>query len=381
MNNQDHYRIVPIELSITLLSFIIGVGILTIPRSLAQELESPDGWISLALSGVIVMIFCYLYTRLQRNFVGMNILEYLKQGSIGKWGAKILAILFIIYFITLCSFEARILTVVVKMYLLDQTPSEVVAGCILLLTTYAVHKGVQGVIHLNLIFMPIIMLVIMGVLSFNIPEFDYDALRPVFSEGVSPVLLTLKNTLLSFLGIESIFFFMAYMKKSDLRSLPLNISLGIITILYILVTTFAYSIFSLDATKFITFPTIELAKEIEVPGAFFERFESLMMTVWIMTIFNTMTMCHFFAYSIFKKEFLPAKKNEFKKTKAFLPSIIQLLVFIITFIPNSLVESFTFSDWIGWLGALLFVSSILFGYLSLWIRKHKSKRKKRGLEG
>jgi spore germination protein len=152
MQNQDHYRIVPLEMSITLISMIIGVGILTIPRGLAQEVGTPDGWISAILGGLLTMLLVFLYTRLQSHFPGKNLIQYMEDGRIGKWIASATSILFIIYFVAILAFEARILSLVVSMYLLINTPTEVIVALILLTTTYAVSKGTQGIIHLNLFF-------------------------------------------------------------------------------------------------------------------------------------------------------------------------------------------------------------------------------------
>lgn len=373
MGTQEHYRILPLEMSITVISYTIGVGILSLPRALAQELGTTDGWISIILGGLIFMIFYTLYVRLQRSFPGQTLLQYLGQGPVGRWGARGLAILFIIYFITIMSILVRVMSVVIKMYLLDQTPAEVIVASMLLLSTYAVHKGMQGVIHLNLLFMPIILFVVLAILTVNLPGFKLEPLRPVLAEGILPVLLAVKLTFFAFLGVEILFFLMAYMQKSDLRALPFNLTVGVITLVYMLVTVFSYSIFSLDATHFITFPMLELAKEMEVPGGFVERLEALMMTVWIMTIFNTICISHYLIYSITKMELLSSKYAASTKIKEILPSVILFLAFIVAFIPNSLTETFTFGDWSGWLGGFNVLAGLLFGYLTLWLRKKRTK--------
>ncbi|WP_025027597.1 GerAB/ArcD/ProY family transporter [Caldalkalibacillus mannanilyticus] len=373
MNTQGQYRILPLEISITVISFTIGVGILSLPRALAQELGTADGWISIILGGLLFMVLYTLYVRLQRSFPGQTLLQYLGQGPIGKWGVRGLAILFILYFITIMSILVRVMSVVINMYLLDQTPAEVIVASMLLLSTYAVHKGLQGVIHLNLLFMPIILFVVFSILTINLPGFKLEPLRPVLAEGIVPVLRGIKLTFFAFLGVEILFFLMAYMKKSDLRALPFNLTVGLITVIYVLVTVFSYSIFSLNATYFITFPMLELAKEMDVPGGFIERLEALMMTVWIMTIFNTICISHYLIYSIIKNELLSKTYATSTKTKELLPSVILFFAFIVAFIPNSLTETFTFGDWSGWLGGINVFAGLLFGYLTLWLRKKRTK--------
>lgn len=369
MQNQDHYRIVPLEMAITLIAMIVGVGVLTIPRGLAQEVGTPDGWISTILGGLLAMVLVYVYTRLQRHFPGKNLIQYIGDGRIGKWIASATSILFIIYFVAILAFEARMLALVVSMYLLNNTPSEVIVALILLTTTYAVTKGTQGIIHLNLLFVPFVLFVLFIVLVFTLPDMNLEELRPIMPKGVGPVLLGVKQTILSFLGIEILFFFMAYMKPADLRSLPLNLGIGVILVSYTLVTIVTYAVFSLDTTMLITFPTVELAKEIEIPGRVFERLESVMITVWMMSIFNTMAIVHLLAVQTIQKQF-------FKKKRAYwLPALVTFIAFILAFIPLSITEAFKMGDWVAWYGFTLVAWGLFIGFLLVWIRSRKKQKK------
>jgi spore germination protein len=369
MNNQDHYKIVPLEMGISLIAMIIGVGVLTLPRNLVEELGTTDGWISICIAGLLVMSFVFLYTRLQRHFPGQNLLQFIGSGAIGKWLAKGLALCFIVYFTLILGYEARVLGVVVKLYLLDITPTEVIVALILFATTYAVSKGVQGIIHLNIMVTPIVLAVLFFIVLLNLQVDDMDPgqLLPIMPKGIAPVLKGVTQTVLSFLGIETLFFLMAYMKSSDLRALPLNVCIGIITFIYLLVTVFTYMVFTLNSAEIIMFPTVSLAKEIEIPGGFFERLESFMITIWIISIFNTMSIAHLLSVQIIRKEFL-------KKRKAlWLPAVITFFAFMIAFIPNSINETFVMGGWISYLGTSLFIFGLSSGFFTVWIRKRKRK--------
>ncbi|MFV8827774.1 GerAB/ArcD/ProY family transporter [Alkalihalobacterium sp. APHAB7] len=372
MNTEEPFEIAPLEMAIILMSIIIGVGILTIPRGLTSALETADGWISIAITGVLSMLLIYLYVRLQQHYPGQSFMGFLQQGKAGRVVASFLTLGFLVYFISLLAFEARVLSLVVKMYLLDRTPSEVLAAIILLTTTYAVTKGIQGVVHLSLLFMPIIFILAITLLIANGPNIDLDRILPVLGEGIAPVFKGVSEISLSFLGIEVLLFWMTYMKSSSIRALPLNISIGIITIIYIFTFIIVVSIFGVDGTQTITFPTVEAVKEIELPGAFFERLESLMITIWIMTIFNTMSIAQLITYQLITHTF------SFKKNNTVLASIF-FVTFIVAFIPNSLSELFTFADWIGWLGVSLILSSIIIGHFTIWLRKQKNNQMTRGI--
>jgi spore germination protein len=366
MNNQDRYRIVPVEISVTLIGMIIGVGILTLPRSLAQEVGTSDGWISIIIGAISAMLLVSVYVRLQRHFPELNLLQFIGKSKIGNWISKALGILFITYFILLLAFEARILSLVVGMYLLVNTPSEIIVALILLTTSYAVGKGVQGIIHLNLMFVPFTVLFLLVIVIFNLQELNINELRPVLPEGITPVLKGVKQTLVSFLGIEILFFFMAYMRASEVKALPLNISIAFISILYIMITVVSFSLFSIETTGIITFPTVEVAKEVEIPGGLFERLESLVITIWIMSIFNTMSIAQLLANNTLTTMFFQ------KKQKAWwIPGLIASIAFIIAFIPRSITEAFTLGDWVGRVGISLFIVGLVCGFFFVWIRKKR----------
>ncbi|MGO4887458.1 GerAB/ArcD/ProY family transporter [Anaerobacillus sp. MEB173] len=367
ITDQDQYRVSPIEMSILIISMIIGVGILTVPRALTSAQETADGWISIGITGIVVMINVFIYVQLQKNFPGKNLLQYFAEGKKGKWLAKILSVSFILYFLFLLGYEARVLGVVVKLYLLDQTPSEVIVLIMLLLIVYAVNKGAQGVIHLSLMFIPIVIFVSFLIFPFNIMNISFERVLPIMPEGILPVLLGVKEMILSYLGVEIIFFFMAYMKVENLRSRPLNLAILFITMLYASVYFFTVAVFGVEMTKYTTFPTVDLAKEVEIPGGFIERIESLVITVWIMTIFNTMSIAFFLLVQTAKQQFLVKKKA------TYLPAAVAFVVFILAFVPLSLSETFEFGDYIGWFGLSLYITSIISGFLTVWLRKRRAQ--------
>lgn len=366
MINQQQYQLNATEISMAVIGMVIGVGVLTVPRNLAEATGTADGWISMLLSGLIVILIVYLYLRLQQSFLGMTLLEYIAQGSIGKWLAYSLAFFFFLYFLCLLGYEASLLSTVIRLYLLNQTPSEVIIGSMLLTTTYAVSKGLQGIIHLSLLFVPITFIISIILVLSNVGQITLDAFMPVMADGIGPVLAGMKVSAPSLLGFEIIFFFLAYTKPQSVRALPAVLAIAMITLFTALVTIISYGVFSIDATAYITFPTVDLAKEIELPGSFVERLESVFITIWLMTLFNTMSICHFLCVLILKKHFIKSKSGKL------FPSLVMFLAFLIAFLPYSLTEAFLFGKWISWLGMILVVTSLLSGYLTLWVR---AKRK------
>ncbi|WP_209124749.1 GerAB/ArcD/ProY family transporter [Alkalihalobacillus sp. BA299] len=366
MGTNNEYQISPIEMGVTLISLIFGVGILTLPRALANRVGTTDGWISILIAGLISMVLIYFYTRLQQNFPNEGLLQYLAKGKVGKWGAKAFAFLFIFYFTNLLALQARLLAMAVKMYLIDRTPSEVIVAIILLVTTYAASKGIQGIIHIHLMFMPFILFALFIVIIFNLAEADFNRLSPILSEGFVPVLSGIFSPMFSFVGIFFLFFFMTYMKASDLRSLPLNIAMMFLIITYTFLTIISYAVFGFEMSKVITFPAIELAKEIEIIGKFIERLESIFLTIYIMAIFTTMATVLFTNYKVINEQFLPNNKN-----RKWVPPVIIFIIFIVTFIPDSINSLKKLGEFIAILGDSLLGAGIAIGYMTVWLRKRR----------
>jgi spore germination protein len=364
------YQISKLEIVISLISMIVGVGVLTLPRALANTVGTPDGWISLLIGAAINMFLVYLIVRLQRNYPGMSLIKFISNNVFGKYLSKALALFFIFYFIFLLGYEARVLTIIIRIYLLDRTPSEVTAALIFLATTYAVTKGIQGIVHLNLLFFPIIVVVLVGLAAFTIPQAEFDVLLPIAADGIRPILMGVTDTLLAFLGIEILFFFLPYVTLKDLKANVFNMSIIFLTFLYMTIVVLCYAVLSFEATAINAFPLVELAKEVEIIEGLIERVEPLLITIWIMSIFNTMAMIHFLATKIIKEEFF---------TKTRFSTIAIWIVFFgifVTFGPSSIQETFTFGDYTAYFGFSLTILSLFLGYIFVWLRKKNSQQTK-----
>lgn len=330
----------------------------------------PTGCGELIMGGSSMMVIIFFYTRLQKQFPGQSFFEFIEQGTLGRIFVYILTSFFIIYFILMVAYILRIATIVVKMFLLGQTPAEVIAVIFVLTLAYATSKGIQGIIHLNLLFVPIMLFTLFLILIFSVPELDINHIRPVLAEGIMPILPGVKESIFSVLGIEILFFFMKSMKQTDIRALPLNMSISVVILAYVSVTIFSYCIFTFEMTKFITFPTIEIAKDIMVPGGFLERIESLMLTIWMLTIFNTLSIYHFLAVDSIKKYALK------RLSRSTITAILSFTLLTIAFIPNSLNELFDWTPFVSYMGMALIIICLLYGYFVYWLKSKKENQPK-----
>ncbi|UCZ52367.1 spore germination protein [Bacillus shivajii] len=368
---QSEYSISAVELGIVLISTILGISLLIIPRHLIEQIGTPDGWLSIIISGAIMMLLIYIYSNIQKHFPGQTLIQFFRNGSWGKWGSKLFSTFIMIYSVLIMAVVIRLFSETIQFYLLDKTPLEVVVASMLLITSYGVSKRVQGVVHLHLMFFPIITAVLLFVLVANITEVDYRHLLPILGEGVLPVLQGIPATTVPFIGgVPILFIFMAYMKQNELKPLVIN-GLSLMPIfLFTAIVTICYGVLGLEVNNYLTFPTMEIVKEIEIPGGFIERLDPLFLTIWILAIYGTLLSIHLIMILVLEDE-LKNKGNKF-----YTPLII-ILVFLTAFAPSSIVEVEKLGGIVGILSVILTVTGIFFGYITIKLRSRAQKKNKK----
>ncbi|WP_226665326.1 GerAB/ArcD/ProY family transporter [Metabacillus litoralis] len=277
------------ELAYIVSSMMIGVGVLTLPRLVATHTNVFDGWISIVSSGMFFLFFGWLLAKIVSAHPQKTFLEYTTT-TFTKPVAYILAFILAMTFMLTCSLETRVITNVSKLYMFDQTPIEAISLVFLLVVIYGVSGSRIALLRLNLMFLPIVISIALLVQAFNIPLFEMENLRPSFTTSLTGYWQSAQETVFSFIGYVVILVYISLMKYPKLAPKMTVIGIGIPMILYIIIYTVTIGVFGQLATAEIIYPTIEVAKEIEAPGGFVERFESIFFTVWIMTVFNTASM-------------------------------------------------------------------------------------------
>lgn len=277
------------EIVVTVASQLIGYGVLTMPRALAKATSAADGIISIFAAGLIAIFGAWIAAKLASRFPQHSFFDYTSR-IVTKPVAYCLSALVALYSILFASYEVRGVANIAKHYLFDRTPVEVLALYFLLVVIYGVSGSRVAIVRLNALFMPIVFIVAGLVLFMNIASFKLEHIKPFLTTNFSGYLAGMKTTIFSFLGFEVLLFYVSMMNRP--QNAPKGAIIGTsIPLLYYLVSYFfVIGVFGDATTTTILYPGVEIAKEVEVPGGFFERFESLSYTVWIMTLFNTTVM-------------------------------------------------------------------------------------------
>ncbi|ASK61198.1 spore gernimation protein [Virgibacillus phasianinus] len=324
------------EIMIALPSIVLGVGILSLPKDLASVTISSDGWIGILGGGVIAILITWLLAKLAVKFPNQSFFRFTSV-VLSKPVAIIVSLLFAAIWLNVTAFEVRRIADVSKQYLFDSTPVEVIALSFLLVVVYAVSGSRAGLFRLNMMFLPIILFIALAVLVFNIRWFDPNQLLPLFKTDIQGYIKGMHAGVTSYAGFVIVLFYIGLVDNPERTPKLAAYGMCIPVVLYIILFVMCIGVFGHAATTNLIYPTIELAKGVEIPGGFLERFESVFFVIWIMAIFNTTSMALDIVVLCLNSIF--TKTNKIK-----IVILVAPLVYAIGMFPQNIMEVSTFGS-------------------------------------
>lgn len=333
------------QAAVILVNYILAAGILTLPRTSVEKVKTPDVWITVILGGIIAMIVGLIIVKLNQRFPGKTFYQY-NQDIVGKWMGGFFSLLVIGYFFTISAYEVRTMAEVTGLFLLEGTPTWAIILPFMWIGLYLIIGGINTLARLFEIIFPITIVIFLLVAFLSLGIFEIDNLRPVLGLGIGPILKGIKTTALAFLGSEIMLLLVAFMKQPDKAVKVVLIGVFIPLLFYVITVVMVIGALSIDGVVMSTWPTLELMRSFEIPGLIFERFESLLLVIWIMQIFTTFTITYYAAAlgmaQLFKKKIHP-----------FIYGLIPI-IYVIAMVPKNINDLFKFGDIIGHVALLLF---------------------------
>nr|WP_229263894.1 GerAB/ArcD/ProY family transporter [Cohnella cholangitidis] len=114
------------EVSFGVSNMVIGFGVLTLPRTMANMTQSSDGWMSIVLGGAVALFMGWAIAKLTTRFPKQGFRD-MAAAVTNKTVANMTTLLFAIYMMLFVSYEARGVASISKLYLFDRTPVEAIS--------------------------------------------------------------------------------------------------------------------------------------------------------------------------------------------------------------------------------------------------------------
>ncbi|HTG68462.1 MAG TPA: spore germination protein [Candidatus Udaeobacter sp.] len=362
MTNSTKDQITTVQTAVIVSNFMLGSGILTLPRASGTEVGTPDVWISVLIGGVIAIAAGVIMAVLSKSHVGRTLFQY-SQDLLGKWIGAVIGIAFVIYFFMTAAYQVRALADVTTFFLLEGTPTWAIFMVFMWVSHYLMTGGINAIARLFEIILPLTIVIYLLVMLMALKIFELDNLRPVLGQGVMPVLAGVKATSLSFTGFEIILVLTAFMNEPSKSVKAVIYGIAIPLSLYFLTVVIVIGCLSLEGVLNRAWPTLDLVRSFELSGLIFERFESLLLVVWIMQIFSTYTSA-FYAASLGVSQVFNI--NMSKCLYILLP-----IVFIIATLPLNTMVLFAFGDFLGNFAIYLFIIIPFLLLLTKWKKRSK----------
>jgi len=369
MDRQD--KLSNLQILILISSTIIGVGVLSLPRS-ATEKVLVDGGLATFLAGMVAVLLTLVLTLLSYRFPQKTIVEF-SGLLIGRVPAFFFVLLIIGYTTIVSGVVLRIFADSLKILLLENTPLEIIMVTMLILVIYLIQNGISAIAKICETFFPLIIVALGLVILLNYPEFRPIELRPMLSKGVLPVLKGLPNLLLSFLGFEIVLFLFPFVKEIKPKKTMIFTLVGTLipTIVYTFLVFVAIGVYGVNTITKLTYPTVSLAKNIHFPGDFAERFDIFFMIFWILAAFTSLAVYYYI--SIFATARLFRLRN-------YRPFIFILLpgIYLLGILPQNLIHIERLAQLSTYMGSAVIGISLLLYLIALIRRKGATKH---GVQG
>jgi len=295
-------------------STIIGVGVLTLPRSTAN-IAAQNGWLSTLLGAVLSMLVFSLIIILSGRHPGQSIVQYapalLRIGR-RRWIGFVLSIPFfvtlLIYWSGNTALAARIFGEVVVTTVLKRTPIEVIISTMLITACVLVMHDIEVLVRVNEVLIPIVLIPVVIIGLFSLQSAQFENMLPLFQLDWGAFLKGTALSVGSYIGFEVMTMFGAHCEQSGTPIRHQLLGILIPGIVYTMIVFSGIAVFGVDELRLLAWPTLELVKTTAVPGSILERLESAFLGVWVAAVFTTLGN-FYYAAAMLVKETLRLKSH------------------------------------------------------------------------
>ncbi len=339
------------QMTCLITSTLIGVGVLTLPRSSASLLRE-TGWLAPVLGAVITWLSIAMIAWLAKKFAGMTFIEYTPHvwgTKHAAWVGKLLGLPWILFFLVFqylsTAATSRIFGEVVVTAVLLDTPLEAIIITMFLLSLVLCLHEMEVVARVNELLFPIIILPVLFIAIVSFQNAQWNNLLPFFAVSWNEVWMAALETSFSYQGYELMLIFFAFAYPGSNLNKASWFGIGFAALIYILIVFAGIAVFGYEELRRVTWPTLELVKTTQVPGLILERLESAFLGVWVAAVFTTVGNTYYiFVYGVRQ---LFGRGIVFQRVIAF---VMLIPLFFISLIPQNIMDVFAMADTIGYLG-------------------------------
>lgn len=271
-----------LQLCLIVMNFTIGSALLLIPPAIVSQ-SKQDAWISMLLAIFIGMIIIFILGTLASKYPDKTLVQ-ISETLLGKYGGKLIGLLYAWFYLHLSSLVIRNLVDFLKVFMID-TPVEVFNIMIGILMLFAIKYGLEVIARSNEIYTLIAFIGIFFTAILVIPLIDLDNIKPILADGLKPVIRGSLSAI-GFPYAELVVFLMilpSVNNKQHLRGI--FILGGVLGGIILFFSVFESLLVLGEATTSISvYPTYNMARLINI-GEFLTRVEAFISLSFFIIVF------------------------------------------------------------------------------------------------
>lgn len=251
--------------------------------SLANDAKQ-NAWLSILFASIVgTLIFIFVHGSIIKNNCGLSLVKILEK-HLGKKLGKIIAFLFVLYFMALSLLVFRHCYEMLIMYTLPGTPKFVINIVITLVTVYAVSKGIEIIARVGEIYFFSSLLAYISFIVFLLLSdvIEINNLFPILEDGISPVIKSSLPLIINFPFGEIVVFYSIFSYLNQSKSFLKVGVLAFISITIIIVLLNISNITTIGPYLIdnATYPTLKTIRLINVRD-FIQRLDSLAVLIFL----------------------------------------------------------------------------------------------------
>jgi spore germination protein (amino acid permease) len=275
-------------ISVSLAMFIVhgnqvGIGIAGVQRFIYDRVQQ-DAWIAVIIAGFMTHVAAWVMLKILRKYKNLDLYD-IHQMVFGKWPAKVLNLIFIIYIMGSALTILRGYIEIIQSWMFPEVPSWLLNASLLCLAIYGVTGGIRVLAGISFfsVGLTICQLLLM---IYPMQYADFNLLQPVFHHDLVELLDGARKMSFSIIGFEIILFIYPFVKEKQLLSRYVHGGLLMTTLLYVVVMLVTLLYFQGEQLKHLIWATLMMMKIVEFP--FLERFEFVSISLWMLIMLDNL---------------------------------------------------------------------------------------------
>ncbi|QRG69252.1 GerAB/ArcD/ProY family transporter [Brevibacillus choshinensis] len=358
------------QLITILISSMIGVGILSLPRTVTTKLHEM-GWVAPVIGGVIAIFPLMAILYLSKEYPGLTFVEYSPR-ILGKSGSPKLGrllcypwmFLFFSFQFLNAAMVARGFGEVVVTAVLLETPLEATLIGLFLIVLFLCMHEIDVLVRVNELLFPIMLIPIFLVPYVSLTAADWNNLLPIHIESWSDALKAGINTFSLYTGYELLLVYYGLVIPGAKIGLATWFGLVFTIVSYALTAVAGIVVFGYEELQLMIWPTLEMVKTAQRTGWFLERLESAFLAIWVASVFTTLGNMYY--TTIYGLRLWFGKGIRFQRITAL---VLIIPFFYVTLLPQNIVQFFAYAQYLTHFGYVVSIGLPILLALIHWLRK------------